>query len=332
MAWKQLRDASMKVGYIGGWCLKYVQDAYGTDHPYPTAIAAWNAEPNKHYDVPPLGITVPVYLSLGNEPAGHVAIRLDDGYVASSTLGGSHGGPYLHKSLDDLVAVYAKYNGGAKYLGWGEHVGTQHVVEWAKDTATDDQIRQAYSEILERTADEGGLAHYRAYSIDFVIDDLLKSSERRDLIAAKAARDAEAAAAAEAKAKAEAEAKAREDAVAAQPEPVPVVTENHNNTPAPGEEVPNPVIEPKPTAPEVVTPPQEPAPEPAPVTEENHIVKKALAYLKAHAPIAVMVVLVVLNALIDANLVSLPQNLVDTVNVILVALGLGTIHVRQRRG
>ena len=129
--WIQLRDANMTVGYTGGWCLKYVQDAFATDHPFPTATAAWNAYRGNHpNERPPLGITVPVFFWLGNEPAGHVAIRLDDGFVASSTLAGYHARPYFHPNLDNLIAMYAPYNGGCGYLGWSEYVGGVKVVGW----------------------------------------------------------------------------------------------------------------------------------------------------------------------------------------------------------
>lgn len=131
--WKQNQDASMATGYEGGWCLKFVQDAFGTDHPYATALDAWNNNyggGNHPNELPPAGKTVPVYFSLGNVPAGHVAISLDDGMVASSTQGGIHLTPYFHQNLDNLIWVYGKYNGGCTYLGWSEYVGTYHVVEW----------------------------------------------------------------------------------------------------------------------------------------------------------------------------------------------------------
>lgn len=223
---KQLKDANMKIGYVGGWCLKYVQDAFGTDHPYPTALAEWNAtSPNNHTDLPPAGVTVPVFFSLGNVPAGHVAISLNDGYIASSTQAGTHPGPYFHKNLDDLVAVYGKYNGGATYLGWSEVVGTVRVVEPVNLNATDDQIRAAYQEILERPADESGLVHYRNFTNDFVRQDLANSAEFKSLQAhkqvvaaanAKAAQDAKDAADAQAKADADAAVKAQADADARQ--------------------------------------------------------------------------------------------------------------------
>lgn len=119
----------MTVGYQGGWCLKYVQDAYGTDHPFPTATAAWNSRQGNHpNEVPPMGITVPVYFSLVGEPAGHVAIRLDDGYVASSSNPGYHPRPFFHPNLDHLMRYYGAYR--PVYLGWSEYVGTRKVVGW----------------------------------------------------------------------------------------------------------------------------------------------------------------------------------------------------------
>lgn len=235
MAYKQLKDANWKIPYTGGWCEGYVEGAWGqatlpsasnqsTSGVYNTAIAAWNAEPeiSSHAELPPVGKTVPVYFSLGNVPAGHVAISLDDGKVASSTQAGFHSQGYIHPNLQDLINMYGKYNGGCKYLGWGEHVGRIRVVEQVSNNATDDQIRQAYLDILERPADDGGLAHYRSYTNDFVRNDLMASGERQTLLANKA----KAAEAAIVAAKAEAdrvealrvaeEAKARQDAIDAE--------------------------------------------------------------------------------------------------------------------
>lgn len=79
-------------------------------------------------------------------------------------------------------------------------------------TATADQIKQAYRDILERDADADGIRHYQSYSIDFVRADLAKSQEKRDLDARKAA----AAKAAAEKAQAEAAQRAAEAAKAAE--------------------------------------------------------------------------------------------------------------------
>jgi hypothetical protein len=225
--WNQIKDANWKVPYTGGWCLKYVQDAFGTDHPYPSAMAAWNANfsGGNHTDLPPVGKTVAVYFSLGNVPEGHVAISLDDGTVASSTQAGTHPQGYLHPNLNNLISVYGQYNGGCHYLGWSEFVGTVQVVQQQITTATDDQIRQDYLDILERPVDDGALAHYRSFTNDFVRADLLASNEYKlvqarhaadaaKAIADKAAADAEAARVAKAAADAQAAAQAETDRLA----------------------------------------------------------------------------------------------------------------------
>lgn len=137
---KQLKDANWRIPYVGGWCEGYVEGAWGfatlptpsnptTSGKYASATAAWNAEPNKHYDQPPMGITVPVYFSLGSTSYGHVAIRLDDGKVASSTQTGYHTQGYLHPNIQNMIDMYAKYNNGCTYLGWGEHVAGNQIIK-----------------------------------------------------------------------------------------------------------------------------------------------------------------------------------------------------------
>lgn len=137
MTWIQSRDANWRVPYVGGWCLKYVQDAFNTDHPYANATVAWNANygGKNHTDLPPKGKTCAVYFSLGNVPEGHVAIHLDDGMVASSTQGGTHPQGYLHPNLNDIIAVYGQYNGGCKYLGWSEYCGSVKTLIWEEITS-----------------------------------------------------------------------------------------------------------------------------------------------------------------------------------------------------
>ncbi len=188
--WKQIIDANWRVPYVGGWCLKYVQDAFGTDHPYPNPMDAWNANygnGNHPNEQPPVGKTVPVYFALGNVPEGHVAISLDDGTVASSTQAGSHAEGYLHPSLQNLIDVYGQYNGGCTYIGWSEYVGTERVLGPEQVNATVAEIQQDYLDILERPADAGALSHYQNYTNDFVRADLLNSAEYRQLQANKAA-------------------------------------------------------------------------------------------------------------------------------------------------
>jgi hypothetical protein len=188
MSYKQIVDANWKVPYEGGWCLKYVQDAFATDHPYGSAMEEWNSNPggtNHPWELPPVGKTVPVFFSLGSTGYGHTAISLDDGMVASSTQGGFHNQGYIHPNLQSMIDMYAQYNNGCTYLGWSEFVGNIRVVEWVSDNATADQIRQDYLEILERGADDDGIEHYQNFTNEFVRADLYNSDEYKRLQASK---------------------------------------------------------------------------------------------------------------------------------------------------
>lgn len=93
--------------------------------------------------------------------------------------------------------------------GYAGRIDPQQYMESPVVRAADDQIRQAYRDILERDADQGGIDHYRAYSLDFVRSDLAGSEEYRKLQAAKAA---------QAQAEADARTKAENAALKAQQE------------------------------------------------------------------------------------------------------------------
>lgn len=134
----QVIDANWRIPYTGGWCLQYVRQAYGQPARYPDASSAWNASKSKHYDYPPAGITVPVYFSLGSTNQGHIAIRLDDLMVASSTQSGTHPKGYLHPNIKNLIDMYAKYNNGCTYLGWTEDIAGTTVVRYEPTITTED--------------------------------------------------------------------------------------------------------------------------------------------------------------------------------------------------
>ena len=138
MSLTQLVTPNLQITYTGGWCLKAVADAFGVPwnlpDRYAEALADWNANEGNHPgELPPAGVYVPVYFSLGDVPAGHIAIALPDGRVASSTFPGVHQGLYIHPSLNDLIAMYAPANGGCTYLGWSETVDKLSVVTQPAD-------------------------------------------------------------------------------------------------------------------------------------------------------------------------------------------------------
>ncbi|UNQ40959.1 M23 family metallopeptidase [Prescottella equi] len=96
------------------------------------------------------------------------------GYVGST---GAATGPHLHF---EMLPLSPNFNNG-----FAGRINPMPYIETTTN-ATDDQIRQAYRDILEREADAAGISHYRNYPIDFVRSDLANSQEKRQLEARKA--------------------------------------------------------------------------------------------------------------------------------------------------
>lgn len=150
------------------------------------------------------------------------------GFVGAT---GAADGSHLHFEMLPLSPNFAN--------GYAGRINPLPFIETTK-TATAAQIKQAYRDILEREADPAGLAHYAAYTIDFVRRDLSSSAEKRRLDSKKAEasrveaeqRAAEAARAAaeakkatEAKAALEAAKKAEEERLKAEAEAARVAEE-----------------------------------------------------------------------------------------------------------
>jgi hypothetical protein len=137
MAWQQLREPNLDPyiiqpnGHGGtytltdwlGWCLAYVQTAFGTGWGGNTAWDCWqNHTVNKHEDWSlPSGVFVPIFFS-GAGGDGHACIY-KDGQVWSA--------PITHKPYADvwpsINAVEQHY--GVQYVGWAEGIGGTRVAQ-----------------------------------------------------------------------------------------------------------------------------------------------------------------------------------------------------------
>jgi hypothetical protein len=125
-----------------GWCLAYVNEAYGVPKVHGSATAAWRASGTKHQDddFPP-GCWVPVWFALSNEPNGHVALRAPDGSVYSTSDNSTT--PHHHPDLAELIGYYAHYGMRLTYLGWTEDVEGTPVIEAEEDMSlTPEQATQ----------------------------------------------------------------------------------------------------------------------------------------------------------------------------------------------
>lgn len=122
------------------------------------------------------------------------------GYTGAT---GTGTGPHLHFEVFPLNPNFKN--------GYAGRVNPALYISTVK-TATADEIKKAYRDILEREADAAGIKHYQAYTIEFVRQDLQASAEKRALEQRKAA----AAKAAAEKAQAEAAQKAADAQKAAE--------------------------------------------------------------------------------------------------------------------
>lgn len=231
MSYKQVKTPNLDpVIYQGnvvlynwlGWCLAYVQTAFGAGWSGSTAWDGWvNRTSGKHADWNiPSGVYVPIWFDgyWNGQRLGHVAIY-KDGKIWSS--------PYTNKPYADVIGSISEVERiyGMKYVGWSEFVGPTRVIEWVQpvQNITLAQLTALFREILEREPDQAAIGHYVGKkTYDFTRNDILQSPERRQLLANKeaarkaaeeAARKAEEARIAAEKAAAEAKAKAeREEA------------------------------------------------------------------------------------------------------------------------
>lgn len=106
-----------------GMCLWHVQDAFQTNHWYPSAIEQWRNAAKKHPDdrTPPIG--APVYW--GGTRYGHIAIYVGNGMVRSTDAGGSG-------NMGTVPISWFERNWGQTYLGWSGDIGGRDIdfVNW----------------------------------------------------------------------------------------------------------------------------------------------------------------------------------------------------------
>lgn len=122
---KQLVIPNPDIPCTPGWCLVYVRETFGIGPKHPTATAGWQASTTKHADKNFPDAWVPVWFSLSDEPAGHVALRQPDGSIWSSSHP-TKKQPIHHPSLEDILSYYGKR---MTYLGWTEDIEGQRVVQ-----------------------------------------------------------------------------------------------------------------------------------------------------------------------------------------------------------
>lgn len=118
-----------------GYCLAYVQYAYGVGWAGATATAAWLSTSTKHRDYNlPSGVAVPIYFDhwgdygYGYQNYGHIAIY-KDGKIYSSPISAK----YTADVWNSIQEVERNYR--SKYIGWSEYVGPYMVLEGSQSVS-----------------------------------------------------------------------------------------------------------------------------------------------------------------------------------------------------
>ena len=148
--YQQIVLPNYNIPYVGGLCEGFVEGTVGqatlptpknpmTYGVWANAVdpvrlgetAAWNINyggGNHPGEQPPKGLRVPVFFKLGSTPAGHVAIELEDGRIATTPQPGWHPTAGIYPNRKSMIDDYARHNNGCTYLGWSEYIGKLKIV------------------------------------------------------------------------------------------------------------------------------------------------------------------------------------------------------------
>jgi hypothetical protein len=171
-----------------GWCLAYVQTAFGAGWAGATAWGAWENLKKKHSNRSfPKNVYFPIWFShygdygYGYGNYGHVAIAYvrNDGQMQIWSSPAS-AKPYadVYSSIGDIERTYS-----SSFVGWSEDIGGTTVISNTAEQGgyAVETIKSMYLRLLGRGADQGGIDHYtnqaNSKGWDFVYNDLKNSEE-----------------------------------------------------------------------------------------------------------------------------------------------------------
>lgn len=122
-------QSNLNTGY-NGYCLAHVQDAYGAEPRYASAITAWNgcSKPHPTSDLASAPYGAPIYFSQPGNPYGHIALHLDGDamYTTDSNVGHPH---------EDSISKWIRQYGYVP-LGWSGDIENQPIPELEEDNMT----------------------------------------------------------------------------------------------------------------------------------------------------------------------------------------------------
>lgn len=175
MTYEQLIAPNTGIPCRPGWCLAYVQQAFGAGWAGSTATDGWNRAKYRHTDQNfPNGVASILWFGLADEPAGHVVIRMGDGSIYS-TSHPTRLTAYHHPNLQHLLDYYG---GRLSYRGWSEDLNGTRVIKPKEDEVkpTEAQVVDLFNQHLAKNPDKNQVRHYTAQDIRVLQSDVLNAS------------------------------------------------------------------------------------------------------------------------------------------------------------
>lgn len=152
-----------------GWCLAFVQVAFGANWAGLTAMQCWEKyATGKHEDDDiPEGVYVPIFFN-GYGGSGHTMIvKREGGRFYAWTSPNTHK-PFadviVADSLDEIKQIIKRnYSGDSNYLGWAEGIAGTQIVKQMEDTElmNEGDVRNKLKDTLGRDATDDEVNQFR---------------------------------------------------------------------------------------------------------------------------------------------------------------------------
>lgn len=129
---RQSTYPNVNVPATRGYCLKYVDDGVNAPNRKPTAQSSWDSNPDKRSGDLPVGVWVPIFLSLTKGPyagLGHVAWAFNHGggWVEIHDSETQTKARPVYRSINEVLQWFGNY--APVYLGWSLSVDGARIAQ-----------------------------------------------------------------------------------------------------------------------------------------------------------------------------------------------------------
>lgn len=181
MSWVQVKSPNLNVQTYMGWCLTYVQDAFGLNWTGSYALDGWSRNKLNHEDRNiPSEVYVPIWFDgyWDGERYGHVAIY-KDGVVYSSPWSEDSAAYKRHDTITSIAETERIY--GMRYIGWSEDMNGQIVIT-KEDGMNSNHVMTLFQFMRGVDPNKDELKYWTGRQAEELIDVLRAQPSARDTV------------------------------------------------------------------------------------------------------------------------------------------------------